>query len=120
MEDDQFWPALNRSRFCTKSCGDPGHWLHSCPCLAPQGAVQGVSSSDGYGGNIGHFVDAHRRDGRLPTGTGTRIWARGEPSPGLFSMVDHQSPDIVAHASTLVAMGLCLARKFAWCRPKVC
>jgi hypothetical protein len=30
---------------------------------------------------------------------------------------DHQHPDIVAHASTLVAMGFCLARKFAFrCR----
>ena len=35
---------------------------------------------------------------------------------GLFSTADHQPPDIVAHASTLVAMGLCLACKFAFRR----
>jgi len=36
---------------------------------------------------------------------------------GLFSTVGHQRPDIVAHANTLVAMGRCLARKFAFrCR----
>ena len=29
--------------------------------------------------------------------------------PGLFSTPDHQPPDIIAHASTLGAMGLCLA-----------
>ena len=89
----------------------------ACELQGLQGAVQGVSSSDGYGDHIGHFVHPDRRDRRLPAGAGRGFRHQENLGPGLFSTADHQPPDIVAHASTLAAMGLYLARKFAFrCR----
>ena len=48
----------------------------ACELQGLQGAVQGVSSSDSYGGHIDHFVDPHRRDRRLLVGAGEDLGTR--------------------------------------------